>query len=108
MLVFIFLIIIVIIFVVIISSTLNKTKETEHTIDSSIQVPSNLKDELEKAIKKDKEVVHLHEESNKENVENENTVREVIHNKSKFHKKNNKLLVSIDETLSNKIFENIE
>lgn len=107
MLVFIFLIIIVIIFVVIISSTLNKKKETEDIIDSSIQVPSNLKNELEKAIKKDKENVHLNEELNEYNVETENTVKEVIQNKDKFHKKNDELLVSINETLSNKTFENI-
>ena len=107
MFIFIFLIIIVVIFVVIISSSLNKQNSNDTLVENSVS--SNIQNELEKALEKDNKIIQNNQEpSNVVNIETDNNLEKQNHDISKFKRKNNStLLVPIDKTLSNNIFENI-
>lgn len=114
MLLFIFITIVVIMIVIIMSFAINNKVDNE-IIESSIELPSNLNEELEKAIRKDK--VKIKEEENKkikeeqslELLQSEDNVKQqdvekVIYDKSKFQKKNKSVLVSLNHILSAKTF----
>ena len=96
MLFFILIVVVVMIFIIVMSSKF-KQKVKDLEVEPSIDVPSNLKDELEKAIELDKKETQL-----KEEIEEESKL-ESNFDKTKF--KNNKdVLHSVSHSLSTKTF----
>lgn len=109
MLFFIFIIVVAIILVIMISSTLNKQVDIEIK-ESSIEVPSNLDKQLEKAIKKDKEYEKNKEKTEKTEIitDKSKDLEKSQYDKSKFQdKENTQVLYPLEQPLSTRVFKKI-